>query len=399
MTDTISIPREFLWALGRREELTEQAEKFLDEHENENGELTLADAKEYRRFKREIDQLTFEINAELKKPDPESEKNWRACLPNPKSQPLPDFFAGSYRNQFISAVRKNFRGVENNLHEGTDASGGYLLPVEMDSQIVSTLAEENILRKIGKTITTASEHKITLVVNKPTANWIAEGQAITLSNEQFGSVSLNAYKLAVGLKVTNELLADSAYDLEKHLSDEFGKALALAEEDAFLNGNQPTEPKGLLTQMAESATSFIQTNGAAITADDLLTLQYSMRRPYRKSSCWLMNDATLAVIRKLKDNTQNYIWEPSLVNDEPPKLFGQPVYTSQFMPQATAGNVAVLYGDFANYFVIGDRGNRTFQPLRELYALNDQSAFLMIERVDCALTNSEAIRGLKIRQS
>ena len=93
-----------------------------------------------------------------------------------------------------------------------------------------------------------------------------------------------------------------------------------------------------------------------------------------------MSDATLSFIRKLKTVDQDYIWEPNFASVEPPKL----------------GNACVLFGDWS-FVTIAERGNRQVRPLREKFALSDKTAFLCLERVDCALTDRHALRGLKIR--
>ena len=128
-----------------------------------------------------------------------------------------------------------------------------------------------------------------------------------------------------------------------------------------------------------------------------MSLYYSVDRAYRKSAVFLASDATIAALRKLKDNTQNYIWQPSLQEGEPSRIFGVPIYSSNFMPAPASGNIALVFGDFRNSFIIGERGNRTFKPLREIFATSDQTGFLMIERIDCAVADRAAFRGLKIR--
>lgn len=303
-----------------------------------------------------------------------------------------------YRRNFIQAFRTNFRSGQSYLKEASLPDGGYLLPVSMHDKIVTQLEQDNIMRQIGKTITTASEHKISIVATKPAASWVAEGEEFPFSNETFGQISLSAYKLAVSIKVSNELLQDSYYNLEAHLIEEFAKAIATAEEDAFINGDGVNCPQGILPTLATSPSTTIKTASTeAITADDLLNLQYSLKRPYRRRAVWVMSDSTLAQIRKIKDSMQNYIWQPSLTESEPAKIFGQPVYSSPFMPSMGSGNVVVLYGDFSEYFIIGERGQRDIRPLRELFAMSGQTAFLMTERIDSALTNLEAVKALQMK--
>ena len=404
--------------------LLDEIKKFVEEHEDENGNLSEEDTETYEKMDKKLVMLMKKANREEKLAKADnylSEPITPTILNQPgsmgggwniptTSDPFSKTHGGKnfmrhqtsneYRREFVNAIRSGFKKVKAEyLNEGNLSSGGFLLPTEMHDEIISELTAANIFRQIGRTITTASEHKIPLVTTKPTAAWVAEGADISFSNETFGQISLGAHKLAVAVKVTNELLQDAffAYDLESHLAKEFADEFARAEENAMLNGTGEGQPKGILPLLAESATGTLQTTGAEITADDLLQLQYSVDRMYRGKGVWLASDATLAAIRRLKDANQGYIWEPSMQESEPPRLFGRPVFTSNFLPPPSAGNVAVLFGDFADYFIIGERGQREFQPLRELFALSGQTAFLMIERIDSVFTNMAAIRGLKIR--
>ena len=308
-----------------------------------------------------------------------------------------------YRKNFLNAIRTNFKNdTTGYLREGALVDGDYLLPTELHNEIITKLESENVLRQISRVITTASEHKISILTTAPTASWLGEGEEIAVSNAQFGQTSLNAYKLAVNLKISNELLQDSYYNLESFIADEFSKSLGRAEEESFITGapdvsGNTKQPTGILTVLNQSATGTIQTVGNEITADDILTLIYSLDRAYRKSAVFLASDTVVMNLRKLKDNTGNFIWRPSLQEGEPSRIFGTPIYSSNFMPAPTKGNIALIFGDFRNSFIIGERGNRTFKPLRELYATSDQTGFLMIERIDCAVADRNAFRGLKIR--
>ena len=219
---------------------------------------------------------------------------------------------------------------------------------------------------------------------------------MTFGNATFKQISLDAHKVHVGILVTEELLADNAFNLESYILDKFGSAIANAEEDAFINGDGNGKPTGFLTTLAGDETTFITTSGANISADDVINLEYSLRRPYRRNAAWLINDATLAQIRKFKDSTQNYIWQPSYVAGEPDRLLSYPIYTTPYMPKAESGNFALAFGDFS-YYNIADRGTRSFQELRELYAVNGMIGYLLKERVDGILVDSEAVRGLKIK--
>ena len=129
----------------------------------------------------------------------------------------------------LNALRTNFRQISDVLSEGVDANGGYLVPEEYDSRLIDTLTEENIMRKLGHTITTSGEHKINIAATKPAAAWIDEGGALTFGDATFAQINLDAHKLHVAVKVTEELLYDNAFGLESYIIEQFGKALSNAE--------------------------------------------------------------------------------------------------------------------------------------------------------------------------
>ena len=187
-------------------------------------------------------------------------------------------------------------------------------------------------------------------------------------------------------------LYDNAFNLENYLIEQFGKALGNAEEDAFLNGDGTHKPKGLLTSTKTSVT----TAAADIKADELVTLVYSLKRPYRKNASFIVNDQTLASIRKLKDANGAYFWQPSYQMGEPDRLLGYPVYSSAYMPAVEAGKTVIAFGDYS-YYNIGDRGTRSLQELKELFAGNGMVGYVMKERVDGKLVLEEAVQTLKMK--
>ena len=294
-----------------------------------------------------------------------------------------------YRKGMLTALRSNFRQVSNVLQEGVDADGGYLVPEEYDSRLIQSLGEENIMRRLGHVITTSGEHKINIAATAPAAAWIEEGGALSFGDAKFDQILLDAHKLHVAIKVTEELLYDNAFNLEDYILEQFGKALANAEEDAFLNGSGVGQPLGLF---AESGGSHVAgTLTAALKSDDLISLVHGLKRPYRKSAAFIMNDKTIAQIRKLKDNNGAYIWQPSYQAGEPDRILGYTVYTSAYAPED-----AIAFGDYS-YYNIGDRGTRSFKQLTELFAGNGMIGYVAKERVDGKLILPEAVQILKLK--
>lgn len=388
---------------NKRKKLIETMDGFLDTHKTKNGTLSAEDDKTYKTMEDEITELTNEIHrmerreaieAELEKPvsKPIIENPMNGRLDN--GEVKTGRAAESYKKAMLSALRSNFRNVSNVLQEGVDADGGYLVPEEYDSRLIDGLEEENIIRKLGHRITTSGERKINIAATKPAAAWIDEGEALTFSDATFSQINLDAHKLHVAVKVTEELLYDNAFQLENYIIKEFYKALANAEEDAFINGDGTGKPLGILATSGGAEVGVTAASATAITADEVINLVYSLKRPYRKNAVFILNDQTIAALRKLKDGNGAYMWQAALVAGEPDKLLGYPVYTSAYMPTIEAGAKTIIFGDLS-YYNIGDRGSRSFAELRELFAGNGMVGFVAKERVDGKLVLPEAIKVLQ----
>lgn len=380
----------------KRNKAWEAAKAFLESHRTEKGTLTAEDDATYTQMEQEINDLGKEIarlerqealEAELNRPvnQPLTSKPGSGRGEEPKTGRASD----EYRKAMLDAFRSNFKRVSNILQEGVDADGGYLVPEEYDHRLIDTLSEENIMRRLATTITTSGEHKINIAATKPAARWIEEGGALTFGDATFSQILLDAHKLHVAIKVTEELLYDNAFNLEGYILDQFGKALANAEEDAFLNGDGTGKPLGLFA--AKGGGTVAGTLTAAIKSDDMLDLVYALKRPYRKTASFIMNDKTLASLRKLKDNNGAYIWQPSYQAGEPDRVLGYAVHTSAYAPED-----AIAFGDY-KYYNIGDRGTRSFSELRELFAGNGMIGYVAKERVDGKLILPEAVRILKLK--
>ena len=387
--------------IEKRAALWQEAKNFLDEKTDKDGKISAEDVAAYEKMESDIDSLSKNIERFQR------QAAMDLHLAQPTAQPILNNPQGTteiksgrasteYKTAALNAMRLKFKSVSNLLSESTGPDGGYLVPAEWDSRLIDTLAEENVFRKLATTITTSGEHKINIVASKPAALWVAEGGSLTFGNAAFAQKTLDAHKLHVGIRVTNELLNDNAFNLESYIIDQFGKAIGNAEEDAFINGTGAGQPTGILTTAAADLTMVQETVGSNIAADDILNLVYKLPRPYRKNAVFLVNDATLAAVRKLKDLNSAYMWQPNLTAGEPDRLLGYPIFSTPYMPTIAAGEMVLAFGDFS-YYNIADRGTRTFNELREIFMPNDQTGYLMSERVDGILLLNDAVRVLKIK--
>jgi len=379
---------------AKRATAWEEAKHFLDTHTQQNGCLSGEDTEQYNRMEKEINDLTASIQRMEKIEDLGRQMDQPVGSPLLGRPGAPEEKKGrassKYEQAFITALRSNFKKVSDVLEEGTDGNGGYLVPEEWDARLIEALEGENIMRRLATVIPTTGEHKIPVVATKPAAAWIDEGEALTWSNDPtFGQKILDAHKLHVAVKITEELLYDNAYNLSGRLPVMFADALGNAEEEAFLTGDGSGKPTGVF-DATNGGTASASVAAASLTADNIIDLIYSLKRPYRKNATFIMNDINVAKVRKFKDPNGFYLWQPAYQAGEPDKLCGYNLETSAYAP--TTG---IAYGDF-KFYNIGDRGVRSFQELKELFAGNGMVGFVCKERVDGILTLKEAVQILTL---
>ncbi len=381
----------------KRTKLWENAKDFLDSKRNPDGLISSEDAAIYDKMEadvvnlgKEIDRLEKQsaIDMELNKPigSPILEK------PTNKKVKL-GRASDEYKRDFLNVLRGKPQ-IYNVMQESVDADGGFLVPEEFENQIVTALEENNVIRSIAKTITTAAERKIPIAATHSVAQWTPENGAYTESKPTFGQKTIDAFKLTDLVKVSTELLQDSMFNLESYISSEFARAFGVAEEQAFCTGTGVGQPTGIFTENGGEI-GLTLTSTTNITCDNIIELVHSLKSPYRRNAVFLMNDSTISMLRKLKDTNGAYLWQPSLQAGQPDRLLGYPLYTSPYVPTVAAEALPIAFGDFSNYW-IADRMGRSVQRLNELYAGNGQVGFLATERVDAKVILSEGIKLLKM---
>lgn len=391
----------------KRAEVWERAKAFLDEHRNsDTGCLSAEDDATYAQMEADIDRLTNEIaraeralrrDADLAKATHQPLTTTPGLNPDTDGQPVQKSRASaSYQQAFWDAMRLNASPLEvrNALSEGVDTEGGYLVPDEFERSLVQSLADQNVMRSLAKVIqTTSGDRKIPVVSTHGTAGWLDEGKPYTESDEKFTQITLSAYKLGTFLKISEELLNDAAFDVEAYLASEFARRIGAAEEEAFLTGDGAGKPTGIFAATGGGESAVTTAKATDITADELIDLHYALRAPYRKNAVWIMNDATVKTVRKLKDGNGQYLWQPALTAGTPDLILGRPVHTSVFAPEIKGGAKTVAFGDLG-YYWIADRQGRSFKRLNELFATTGQVGFLASQRLDGKLILPEAVKIL-----
>ena len=397
----------------KRSDLWEKTKNYLEEHRDENGLVAAEALAQYDKMTADVKALGDEIQrledqmALDTKLSAATSSSVQMMPGGQKKAPANPTATDEYNKAFWDNMRGNVSfEVRNALSVGENEAGGYTVPDEFHRQLIQALEENNIFRTLAHVIRTNSGTRtIPIAADNGKASWVEEGNAIGESDLTFGVTTLSAYKLACAIRVSNELLHDSAFDIAGHIATRFGVRFGNAEEDAFINGKgvsadptvTPSEPTGILTTLADP--SVLTANASTISFDDVYKLFYALKAPYRQKAKFLCNETALLQLMLLKDGNGQYIWKPGLDIGKPDTILGHQIYTSTYMPAIEgvaandAGKKVLLFGDFSYYWV-ADRTNRTMRRLNELYAMTDQVGFVGTQRVDGKLILPEAMKVL-----
>jgi HK97 family phage major capsid protein len=276
------------------------------------------------------------------------------------------------------------------LKGGGSTGASATVPTDFYGRLVQHLIETSGVMQCNPTVLNTSSGEV-IQVPKTTAHYTAsivtEASAIPVSESQFGQVSLGAYKYGALFQISRELLDDEGVDLEGYLAQNAGRALGNAMGNHFINGTGSNQPSGILAGSTGAVTGSSGVAGLA-TVDNLIDLYYSVISPYRASrSCaWLMNDTTVGKVRKLKDSSGAYIWQPSLVAGTPDSILGKPVFTDPYVATAATGAKSVIFGDFSQYFIRLAGGVR-FERSDEYSFDKDLVTFRALLRADGAMVD------------
>lgn len=286
---------------------------------------------------------------------------------------------------------------------GVDALGGYAVPFALDRKILSKVRDLNIMRRLCSSQSVSTPETYWNVdLGGTDAGWVGELTDRPNTNvPQLARAGITWGEIYANPKASYRLLDDALFNVEAWYSQKVAETFADYEEEAFLTGNGTNKPKGLLAydfvataDASRDFGKFQKIESATLTADTIIDLYYSLRQVYRgNNTAWLMNPSTIQALRKLKDGNQNYIWIDNIANGMVGTLLGRPVYESRFMPDfSTAGNKAILFGDFKKAYTIFDiHGLRI---VRDVYTDKTSVQFYTSKRVGNMVQDSCAIKCL-----
>lgn len=282
----------------------------------------------------------------------------------------------------------------------SDSEGGYIADEDFRRELITKLRDAVFIRQRA-TVLETSKGSVGFPVfdYDGDAEWTAQTKPIAEEDVKnaFGKRNFTPHKLARIFCIPQELIDDDFVDIEALITDHFARRFAEIEENAFLNGDGVDKPLGLL----QADLPNINSGGTAlssVTADSIFDVIYNVKRQYRARGVFIMHRNAVKHIRKLKDSSGQFLWQPTLTAGEPPMLAGYPLFESEFMPdvsQSPSGKVFCLFGDLSYYWIV-DRVDLRVQRLVERYAELDQIGVKLVKRTDAAPVLKEPFTTLTI---
>ena len=389
---------------GRRAQLIKDADAIVAAAQAEGRSMTSEEKSKFEAIEADARGLKQEIeiierNAEMKKEIASMEGEARAAAPKANAS---EAFGKYLRHGFaaLTAEERSLiqkRGTATQV-AGTDNLGGYLVPQEFSNELDMASEFTGEVERLAKKLNTAGGGLLdypTLNDTATDANLVSEASAVTVQDMTFGNKQLSAYNYSSLVKVSQQLLQDSAFDLNAFLVEAMGERIARATNAAFTTGTGSSQPQGIVTGSAAGKTA---ASATAITADEILDLIYSIDPSYRnKPGFGLMaHDNVIAAIRALGLGSANDfpVFIPSMTAGEPDRIFGVPVYVNNDMASSIAtGAKTLLAADFSK-FVVRNAGGIQMLRLNERFADELEVGFVSWKRSDSVVLDNRAVKHL-----
>ena len=301
-----------------------------------------------------------------------------------------DTWNDTLRRAYNQYLRRGIQASE--LNDVSMDGMGYLLPQRLEAKLINAMNTVSVLRPLCTEVTTSGDSVLPIVNGHGKAAWVPEGHPIPMVKDVFDRVNLNSHKLAAIIRVTSELLKDSAVDIEAYLAAIFADRLAVAEEEAFIAGDGTDKPLGLIHQ---AKVGCMKENADGVSVEEVLNLIFSVPEKHLRNCTLLMNDNTLLSLYKQYAAQGQNLWLGKTNDGKDDTLFGYRIVRCAAMPDAAPGSTPILFGDFKQVY-INNNGDRSTKRLDQLFIANDHIGFQMMERVGIKLTVPDAIKSLKV---
>lgn len=375
----------------KRNDLSKETRNLLDK--NTHAEWNDDHQKKYDENLAEIERLDNALDREQRILDLDAEQNFQAR--GGKEQELPE---GSVKKLHDTWLRRGDKAIDeegwatlrqNTMSTTTPSEGGYTVPREMAGTVLDALKAYGGMREVATVIRTETGRAMDFPTSNGTTEEgeiIAQNDSATDADPSFGTKALNSFKYSSKVIVVPiELLQDSAVDIEAFVRGRIQSRLGRITNKHFTIGAGTTEPFGIVTASTAGKTGAVSAT-PAITYEDLLDLEHSVDPAYRLAPQWMMNDQTVKLIRKLKDDQNRPLWLPSydggIRGSRPNELLGHVVKINQHMATPAAAAKSVVFGDFTKYVIRDVMEVTLFRFTDSAYAKKGQVGFLAWMRAD-----------------
>jgi HK97 family phage major capsid protein len=310
----------------------------------------------------------------------------------------------AHKKAFCNYLRKGVEGDLCNLETkalsvASDPDGGYLVSPQISDMIIKTVFETSPMRQVANVKTISSDAlEILEDRSEAVADWTTESGAFSgTATPTLAKKSIPVHELYTQPKATQKLIDDSAIDIEAWFAEKISTIFAKKENTSFVTGDGVGKPRGILTYAAGTSWGEIEqiSSGApgTVTAESIIKLYYSLEEDYSVNASFLMNRATIEIVRQLKDSTGQYLWNPGLTAGAPDTLMGIPVYQAAEMPVPATDSLSIAVGDFKSAYQIVDRTG--VRVLRDPFTDKPFVKFYSTKRVGGDVVNFEAIKLMK----
>jgi HK97 family phage major capsid protein len=388
------------------EEFKSANDERLNDLERGRGDVLL---------EQKVDRINVALDAQHRRLDDIALKQARPALEGGRRTP-PDAVSREHKSAFESYVRSGetdaLRAIETKaMSVGSNADGGYLVPVELEHAIASRLASISPIRGISSVREiSGSVYKKPFMTAGPAAGWVGETDArVQTASPNIDALSFPAMELYAMPAATATLLDDSAVDLDQWIASEVELVFAMQEGAAFVGGDGVNKPKGFVSYTTVANASWTWGNlgyiasgvaggfAASNPSDLLVDLIYALKAGYRQNGNFVMNRKTQATVRKFKDSTGAYLWQPPAQAGGRASLMTFPLVEAEDMPDIAANSLSVAFGDFQRGYLIVDRVG--VRVLRDPYSAKPYVLFYTTKRVGGGVQDFDAIKLLKFAVS
>lgn len=330
---------------------------------------------------------------------------------------------------FAAAFRKGFADMETNhayksaqqkrrdlegkaVTIATAGDGGYAVPEEISAAIESLiLRQSGVVANVKNVTVGTSDYKELVSIHGTTSAWVAE----TSSRTETGTANLRERaptwgELYAYPKVSNWSLEDIFFNVVDWLVNDASQGMAKNLDAAIYNGNGSGKPTGIFNTSAvttadyasplrnAAAIQYVKTDAVSpqkVNGDDLIDLVYTLAPGYRSGAKFYMNTVTQGFVRKFKDTTGQYLWQPSLQAGQPDRLLGYEVVTWEDLGNPTTGDaMAVVFGDMSRGYLLTQRTGLAID--RNPYGTIGYTSFYVRKRFGGCVLNNDALKALKV---